>query len=581
MAELYAGRVRTDLLTPFPEQDSDDVQAGTNAVALLEGLLADHLDPETVESTGELPDGLLEKLQGAGLLRLMVEPALGGLGLSWLNACRVVEAAALRSVAVAFVLSIQNGFGSATYLPALSDGPLRELIAEKVATGIVSAAADAEPAGAANESRQTVAVPVEDGAAYLLTGEKLFIGNGAVADFLDVSATVAGTVRLFFVDTSSPGFEVVARHEFMGLRGAPFGRLRLTDVRVPAEQLMSADQDWRMRPDVAVRGMDVERDLGLRAALGRHLVIGPPSLAIARLALEWAREFVGRRVIDGRPLGEYEEIQRSVGEIAAEIHTIETVQQWCLLGLARANTEPELAAAKNITSRAAGRAIDRAMAILGGEGYETARSKAARGVPAHPVERYLRDARALRVAGGVDTMMDRWSFQANHRPSVPAAPGDSYLAVQAHRFATTCQSLAEPTQRQSALLGRLGGELLTLTLLTARTGFPAAEEQSRRRLELLWTAVDDELEPGASPATQLGKQLLDPTEAIVTALWIEAFGTADGDFFSLGGHSMVAVRLAARLRERLGVRVPVRVILEKPTVAELVRHLSEGDHRES
>ncbi|TDD61589.1 hypothetical protein E1263_06785 [Kribbella antibiotica] len=562
LQELYAGRIRWELLTPFPEPDA----SGADAVAVLTALLDDHLDAEEVESSGRLPDGLLEKLQGAGLLRLMVDPELGGLGVSWYGACRVVEAAALRSVAVAFVLSIQNGFGSSVYLPALADGPLRTVIAAKVAAGIISAAADAEPAGAANQSRQTRAVPADGG--YLLTGEKLFIGNGAVADFLDVSATLAdGSVRLFFVDTSSPGFEVVARHEFMGLRGAPFGMLRLTDVWVPADQLMPESDDWRMRPEPGVHS-----DLGLRAALGRHLVIGPPALAIARLALEWVQEFAGRRTIDGRGLGSYEEIQRTAGEIAAEVYTIETVQLWCVLGT---NTEHDLAAAKNITSLAAWRAIDRAVSVLGGEGYETSRSKAARGVPAHPAERYLRDARALRIAGGVDTMMDRWSQQSNQPTAVPAEPvGDSYLAVQVHRFAVTCHAHPTPTQRQSAVLGRLGGELLTLTLLTARQGTlvaEAAQQQSRHRIEQLWTTLTAELDDATNPTTELGRELL--VERIVAQLWAEAFGQVEGDFFSLGGHSMVAVRLAAALRERLGVRVPVRVVLERPTVAELVQYL--------
>ncbi|GAB3838656.1 phosphopantetheine-binding protein [Kribbella italica] len=610
LPELYAGRVRWELLTPFPELDRADRAAGDQAVASLTALLDERLDPEAVEQSGNLPDGFLERLQDAGLLRLMVTPDLGGLGLSWWNACRVVEAAAHRSLAVAFVLSIHNGFGSASYLPALADGPLRELIAHRVADGIVSAAADAEPAGAANQSRQTFAVPVDDGTAYVLNGEKVYIGNGAVADFLDVSASVTDSsgntsVRLFFVDTKSPGFEVVGRHEFMGLRGAPFGMLRLTGVRVPAAQLMpeSLEQDWRMRPEQAVSaGVDVDTDLGLRAALARHLVIGPPSLAIARRSLEWVREFAGRRTIDGRGLGEYEEIQRSVGEIAAELHTIETVHQWCVLGLDRVNTEPDLAAAKNVVSLAAGRAIDRAVALLGGEGYETARSKAARGAVPHPVERYLRDARALRVAGGVESLMDRWSAELNLSAldlaeAPPAAPSTAdspraYVEQQAVRFSTTCRSLlAEQPglfarQRLAGLLGRLASELLTLTVLAGRPSpeamlFEAGFAAARRRLDLVWADLTTELASSTHPAGQVGARLLDDRglEATVSAVWLEVLGVGEADlardFYSLGGHSMVAVRLAARLRERLGVRVPVRVILEKPTVAELVRHLAD------
>lgn len=698
LQELFAGRTRWDLLTPFPEQDPADRLAGDRALEVLADLLRRHIDPEEVEAAGRIPEGFLAESQDAGLLRLMIDPELGGLGLSWLNACRVVEAAASWSMPVAFTLSIHNGFGSGSYLQVLPPGPLRDLITERVTKGILSAAADAEVAGAANRARTTVAVPVEDGAAYLLTGEKLFIGNGAVADFLDVSATVVDdtgpSVRLFFVDTDSPGFEVVTTQEFMGLRGAPIGMLRLNGVRVGADRLMpeSLDQDWRMRPgdDAAatapqgrnpglIPDIDPGLSLGQLALLGRHLVIAPASLAVARSSLRWARDFVTRRSIDGRGLGEYEEIRRSVGETAAEVFAIESVQLWCLLGTARTDTVPDLTAAKNLSSLAGWRAIDRTMALLGGEGYETARSKAARGAPPLPVERCLRDARSLRVAGGVDVMMDRWSAETNltrcYYAGEPLSPGPSrveprgaghqdshaghreYVEAQAARFGETCRALTRDVpsaelfarQRTIALIGRIGGELLGMAIVLARAATrgaaplpgasPGAErhstadladaacEAARRRLDSLWCELRAELSPaaGAGAAARVGDRWLsdaapaalagyvvpdpaaetgpeptsgppsgptsDPTpepspgeaaagiEAIVTAMWCDLFGVPtiepDDDFFSLGGHSMIAVRMAARLRDDLGLRVPVRLILENPTVTSLTRRLAE------
>ncbi|MFD8559475.1 phosphopantetheine-binding protein [Streptosporangium canum] len=65
----------------------------------------------------------------------------------------------------------------------------------------------------------------------------------------------------------------------------------------------------------------------------------------------------------------------------------------------------------------------------------------------------------------------------------------------------------------------------------------------------------------------------DGYERVIAEVWREALcvdevGPHD-DFFRLGGHSRLAVRVADRLREAFQADLPMRMIFDHRTVAEL------------
>ncbi|GLY38116.1 pyoverdine biosynthesis protein PvdJ [Amycolatopsis sp. NBRC 101858] len=70
-----------------------------------------------------------------------------------------------------------------------------------------------------------------------------------------------------------------------------------------------------------------------------------------------------------------------------------------------------------------------------------------------------------------------------------------------------------------------------------------------------------------------------PTETVTAQIWAEVLGVArvgrHEDFFALGGHSLRAVAVAARLRAAFGCPVPVRDLFEHPTVARLAARVED------
>jgi alkylation response protein AidB-like acyl-CoA dehydrogenase len=400
VGQMFMGRLPVELLFPFPDQPAADRAAGDAILAKVANFLADHVDADRIDASHEIPPEVIDGLRALGLFGIKIPAEFGGLGLSQINYNRIMQLVASHCASTTVLLSAHQSIGVPQPLKLCGTPEQQARYLPRLAAGAISAFALTEPGAGSDPSQlATTATLTDDGTAWLLNGEKLWISNGPVAELLivmartNVAAAEYPEITAFIVETDSPGFSVAHRCDFMGLKGLQNGLLRFENVRVPVENLV----EGRGRGlSLALRTLNTGR-LTLPAVCG-----GAMKQALA-MATDWARE----RRQWGAPIGEHEAVAAKLAGIAADLYAVESLT-WLTSALAdRAELDIRLEAsmAKLFCSEALWRSADAALQIRGGRGYETAPSLAGRGEPPMPMERLLRDARINLIIEGTSEIM--------------------------------------------------------------------------------------------------------------------------------------------------------------------------------
>jgi len=348
----------------------------------------EHVAPvaEKVEE-GWFPREVLRKLGEQQLLGVAFSKSDGGLGLGW--SFEVIVAEEISAVSGATEMArLASGALYAAPLAYFASRPQKRSFLRPVLAGEkVGALALTEP-GAGSDAASIKTHAERRGQDFVLNGEKRFITNGGVADFLFVFAVTEprkppkSGVSALVVPRESEGVQVVKTYGLLGMRGANVVHLRFRDVRVPEENIVGGlhrgfpillDELDRERPAVAA-GM----------------------LGIARSAFESTVDYSSKRQQFGRPIKEFEGVSFKLSDMLVKLEA----SRLLIVKAARLLDEGKLArlegaTAKLFATESAFEITHQALQVHGGIGYTRDL----------PIERYFRDARFMMIGGGTSEIM--------------------------------------------------------------------------------------------------------------------------------------------------------------------------------
>ena len=340
------------------------------------------------EQSGRYPTEIVDAMKQLGLFGLAVPEEYGGMAADTVSFALTFEeisrgwmgiAGILGSHSVSCWMLGRHGTDEQKrkYLPDLATGARR--------TGI----ALTEP-GAGTDLQGIRTTARRDGDDYVVNGTKMWITNARYADPLpvllktDATATPAHKgMSILLVEAGTPGFEVTQDIGKLGYKGPESCEVVLTDVRVPASQLLGG-----------VEGRGLQQALS-SLETGR-INIAARSVGIAQRAYDEALNYARDRQAFGQAIGEFQAVQMRLAEIAVRLQAARLMTYWAASRMddgVRMDTESGMA--KIFASESALACATDAMRIHGGYGYSTE----------FEVERLYRDAPLMAIGEGTNDVL--------------------------------------------------------------------------------------------------------------------------------------------------------------------------------
>ena len=322
------------------------------------------------------PPDLLAKAAQAGLTAYAIPAEYGGGGVDAVTSALIAEelswgCAGLASTLQATMFPVRPllRFGTkaqrARYLPLLARGE-----------GTLAAIAFTEP-HAGSDVGAISAEAKRDGDEYVLTGEKVYITNGGIADVTVVFAKTGDELAAFLVERGDPGVAAGRVERKLGLRASQTGSVLLDSARVPADRRLG---DEGQGFEVALDFFQASRPQVAAGAVG-----------VARAAFEYATAYAREREAFGRPILSRQGVGFKLADMAMLVEAARLLV-WRAASAVDAGDDAGLLGsyAKAFAADAAMRITTDAVQVLGGAGI----------MRDHPVEKWMRDAKVFQVVEG-------------------------------------------------------------------------------------------------------------------------------------------------------------------------------------
>jgi len=342
---------------------------------------------EVWEQDGELPRSLHKAAGAAGLIGLSYPEGVGGGGGDAIDALILAEEFHYAGGSSGCFASLFTSGISLPHLVAAGDPEqLEKWVRPTIEGEKIGSLAITEPDGGSDvagiRTRAT-----RDGDEYVVDGAKTYITSGTRADFVVTAVRTRGEgahgISLLVVERGTPGFTVSRKLAKMGWLCSDTAELSYQDVRVPAANLVGAENSGF----VQIAQNFVSERIGLAVQ----------SYACAQRALDLTVQWCRDRVTFGRPLIGRQPVQHTLAEMARRIEVARVYTRSVAARAAAGETNliKEACFAKNTAVEAGTWVVDQAVQLHGGMGY----------MREAEVERQYRDMRIMGIGGGTTEIL--------------------------------------------------------------------------------------------------------------------------------------------------------------------------------